>query len=177
MNNMKKSDFVYEVVNLVRAKHGVSFDEHLDTQDSLDFDDYKAVSNIKADLSFMRIEGGVHVLVENLSVEVQFKCTKCACEFTKKIAVQQAQRVFYFEEQEVEDESDQYYVDIKHMEVDLSEFIRQEIILHFPMIPVCLSSCKGLCFRCGTNLNKKNCNCKDSKKDNPLSILKNLIKD
>ena len=37
--------------------------------------------------------------------------------------------------------------------VDITEDVRQEIILAYPMVPVCRPDCKGLCSHCGQNLN------------------------
>ena len=44
--------------------------------------------------------------------------------------------------------------------IDLNPDIRDEIILDYPMRPLCSIDCKGLCFRCGKNLNEGKCNCK-----------------
>ncbi len=41
--------------------------------------------------------------------------------------------------------------------VDITEDVRQEILLAYPMIPVCRPDCKGLCSRCGQNLNLGPC--------------------
>lgn len=41
--------------------------------------------------------------------------------------------------------------------VDITEDIRQEIILAYPMVPVCRPDCKGLCSACGQNLNLASC--------------------
>ncbi|MBI3324624.1 MAG: DUF177 domain-containing protein [Candidatus Omnitrophica bacterium] len=41
--------------------------------------------------------------------------------------------------------------------LDITDDIRQEIILAYPMIPVCQESCKGLCPTCGQNLNVASC--------------------
>ena len=41
--------------------------------------------------------------------------------------------------------------------VDMTEDVRQEIILAYPMIPVCRPDCKGLCSACGQNLNVAAC--------------------
>jgi uncharacterized protein len=43
--------------------------------------------------------------------------------------------------------------------VDLTEDIREAILLAFPNHPVCSGSCLGLCFRCGKNLNRGTCTC------------------
>ena len=41
--------------------------------------------------------------------------------------------------------------------VDITEDVRQEIILNYPIIPICRKDCKGLCLRCGQNLNERTC--------------------
>lgn len=43
--------------------------------------------------------------------------------------------------------------------VDISDDVRQEILLAYPMIPVCRDDCKGLCPSCGQNLNQGPCGC------------------
>ena len=43
--------------------------------------------------------------------------------------------------------------------VDLTEDIRESIILAFPHYPVCKPECKGLCPQCGENLNRQTCSC------------------
>lgn len=44
--------------------------------------------------------------------------------------------------------------------VDLTNELRECIILCFPSNPICREDCKGLCPRCGTDLNKGTCSCK-----------------
>jgi uncharacterized metal-binding protein YceD (DUF177 family) len=41
--------------------------------------------------------------------------------------------------------------------VDITDDVRQEILLAYPMIPVCRPDCKGLCTTCGQNLNLERC--------------------
>ena len=41
--------------------------------------------------------------------------------------------------------------------VDITDDVRQEIILAYPMIPICAPGCKGLCPACGWNLNQGSC--------------------
>ncbi len=41
--------------------------------------------------------------------------------------------------------------------VDITDDVRQEIILAYPMIPLCRPDCKGLCSLCGQNLNVSPC--------------------
>jgi len=41
--------------------------------------------------------------------------------------------------------------------LDLTEDVRQEIILEYPIKPLCKENCKGLCQACGKNLNEGDC--------------------
>jgi uncharacterized protein len=44
-------------------------------------------------------------------------------------------------------------------EIDINEFIRDEILLQLPMNPRCSETCAGLCPQCGGNLNNGPCGC------------------
>ena len=41
--------------------------------------------------------------------------------------------------------------------VDITEDVRQEVILAYPVVPICRPDCKGLCQVCGQNLNAASC--------------------
>ena len=41
--------------------------------------------------------------------------------------------------------------------VDITDDVRQEILLAYPMVPVCRADCRGLCMTCGHNLNLGTC--------------------
>ena len=43
--------------------------------------------------------------------------------------------------------------------IELNTDIRDEIILDYPIRPLCSPDCKGLCPRCGKNLNEGGCSC------------------
>ena len=46
-----------------------------------------------------------------------------------------------------------------HESVDLTADMREAMLLVFPTYPLCSKDCKGLCVRCGGNLNRNECNC------------------
>jgi len=53
-----------------------------------------------------------------------------------------------------------YQTDKSTLSIDLNPDIREEVILEYPLKPLCNLGCKGLCPKCGSNLNEKSCNCK-----------------
>ncbi len=53
-----------------------------------------------------------------------------------------------------------YYVEPIHDEyIDLTEPVREDILLAFPQRSLCKPDCLGLCPRCGQNLNVRPCGC------------------
>lgn len=53
-----------------------------------------------------------------------------------------------------------YYVVVENGVLDVDEFIREEIQLFLPSKILCSEDCKGLCQKCGKNLNFGKCDCK-----------------
>ncbi len=66
---------------------------------------------------------------------------------------------------------------IKNQSVNLDEFLYQEIASSIPMKFLCREDCKGLCEKCGVNLNDKNCECDKQSYDLRFEKLKNLTFD
>lgn len=46
-----------------------------------------------------------------------------------------------------------------HHHLDLTEAVRQELVVSLPMQPLCRPDCAGLCPECGTDRNRRSCNC------------------
>jgi uncharacterized protein len=59
-------------------------------------------------------------------------------------------------------------------EIDVSEYFREQITLEWPMQILCRPDCKGLCPRCGANLNYESCTCEKEEGDSRLAVLRNL---
>jgi len=60
--------------------------------------------------------------------------------------------------------------------IDLTEILREQILLALPMYPRCSPDCKGLCSVCGVNLNQEACDCNRDEVDPRLAALKTLTK-
>lgn len=176
---MSKKGYIFDIGGLVREEQGTKYKFEFDEENILDFEEnVKPKSRITADVTLMRVQEGIHVHVENMHLSLEFECTKCATGFVQEITIPSAERVYFFEkDKEDSDMFDIFYVNKKASTIDIADFLRQEIILHFPTIPVCSNSCKGLCPSCGANLNETTCSCnKHATEEKPLAALKNLYK-
>jgi uncharacterized metal-binding protein YceD (DUF177 family) len=55
--------------------------------------------------------------------------------------------------------------------LDLTEEVREAIILALPGYPVCREACQGLCLACGANLNAAVCTCRKTGRDGRWAAL------
>ncbi|PKL36715.1 hypothetical protein CVV38_02315 [Candidatus Peregrinibacteria bacterium HGW-Peregrinibacteria-1] len=142
------------------------------------YEDFDTQTTLDGKLDIMRIEKSLNVIIRDFETTIVFpSCSRCLQEFTLPIKIEHAERQFYIKEpQDLDDPNDFYLVDLKHQQIDISEMLRQEIILHFPTFLVCSNSCKGICDQCGNDRNQKDCDCQQIEvTNNPFSQLKELI--
>lgn len=180
MKNALASPLKFKISELVDKPIGTSQVYSFDLK--VAFDDFKIKNNLEGRVEIMRIEDGLNARTIDLKLTIEFTCIKCLKKFTKLIEIPHAERQFYFTAKQAKDLDpfDIYLVDQKNMEIDLTEMLRQEIILHFPVDQVCSSGCQGLCAACGANKNLKKCKCDDIAQEplenKPLKALKDLLK-
>ncbi len=56
--------------------------------------------------------------------------------------------------------------------IDLDALVYEQILLQVPMKPLCTEACRGLCAKCGANLNAAPCVCRTGDVDSRLEALK-----
>jgi len=59
--------------------------------------------------------------------------------------------------------------------VDIEPLIAEEFVLSLPQYPLCREDCKGICQRCGKNLNELNCGCAVETVNTAWSKLKDFL--
>jgi uncharacterized protein len=72
-----------------------------------------------------------------------------------------------------DDELDVTYLERGRINTD--SLLRENILLSLPVQPLCHEDCRGLCPRCGANLNQGACNCTESSVDPRLQALRKLL--
>lgn len=101
--------------------------------------------------SLLHVKAEVHKILNTVSVKAQVKadtslvCGRCLEEYPAKF-------------------SEEYRFDYSVTPADkflgLDDDLRQEILLSYPLKPLCKEDCKGMCLKCGKNWNKQSCSCK-----------------
>lgn len=70
-------------------------------------------------------------------------------------------------------DDDAFLID-EHHHLDLTEAVRQTLVMEQPMRPLCREDCAGLCEHCGADLNLGNCNCPEESVDSRWAALRGL---
>ena len=84
------------------------------------------------------------IVTGRASVPLATVCARCLDDITVTIAVKDL--CFHFEK-------------VRDLEVDLTDDVREELLLAFPSCFYCSPDCKGICPMCGANLNHASCAC------------------
>ncbi|MBU0709254.1 MAG: DUF177 domain-containing protein [Candidatus Omnitrophica bacterium] len=123
---------------------GQTIEEEIVPSDlELETDLIKFRGNIKVKADLSKITNAVTANL-NISGLIYANCSRCLEEFQMELA---------------KNIKLNYPVSSSDTTIDLSQDIKDEIVLDYPMRPLCNSECKGLCIRCGKNLNEGSCNC------------------
>ncbi|HEY5932120.1 MAG TPA: DUF177 domain-containing protein, partial [Nitrospira sp.] len=76
-------------------------------------------------------------------------------------------------EAEPEEQNDDLYHYVgDHLE--LAPMLREQLILASPMHPLCAEECRGLCARCGKDLNEGSCRCGEEPTGSPFQVLRTM---
>ncbi len=76
-------------------------------------------------------------------------------------------------EQSTEDMALSFY---QGKEIDFTPLVHEQMILSLPTRPLCGEGCRGLCPRCGANLNTGPCGCPAAPADPRLAVLHTLAR-
>jgi uncharacterized protein len=119
--------------------------------------------------------GRRYLLEGTVSTAIVFECDRCVAQFTRQVSG--SYRMYY-----VQDAQDMGGADPSEVQVvpgdltfiDVSDDVRQTAVLTIPLKVLCRDDCRGLCPKCGTNLNEQQCDCKDTVADSRWDKLRSL---
>lgn len=145
-----------EIKNLVIGPFGQSeaFEVELFNEQ---IDEGVLAERIKGRIVLTKLED--EVLADfSVKAKVRTVCDRCLSEYQTEIPLGFKQEYLVYGEADDE----KLFIE-KGQSVDITEPLRQEIITHLPVKKICRNDCKGICTRCGQNLNEGECQCKKEK--------------
>ncbi|MBR2177234.1 MAG: DUF177 domain-containing protein [Clostridia bacterium] len=152
--------------------------EHLEAKTEFDMSDISAggMTFIPEPVS-AEIKVGNHAGLVSLKADVCFRyhflCDRCCEHFSRDFA-------YGFSHILVTDppeDGDDDYIEAPDYMLDTDALLRDDILLELPSKFLCKDSCKGLCPKCGKNLNEGKCNCPEREPDPRLAALSRLLEE
>jgi len=169
---------IYNVAQLMKAPVGTSLEYDIH-EDEIQLDkDIQVIGPLLGHVRLRRTNQGL--LVDGwVDLTLELSCNRCLKEFEQPMHVTFAEQ-FYptvdvvsglplppFDEEEI------FPIDAHHL-VDLTEAVRQNVLLALPMVTLCREDCQGLCPQCGHDLNLGPCECKPEV-DTRFGVLEKLL--
>ena len=118
-----------------------------------------------------------------IKTEVELLCDRCAAPERAPLAVEfdtsfVPQEVEAVKAENVELQAEDLLLSSYEGDaVDLDELVREQILLALPSRYLCREDCKGLCQKCGANLNDGHCSCEQGEVDPRWAALADLKKE
>jgi len=146
--------------------------------DQLD-ESFDVVAPFRGTARFLWTNERILALVSG-DTSVAMQCSRCLETFEQPIHVEIEEAFIPFIDMatglplKTEDEDEALLINKRHI-LDLSEVLRQSILLAMPLLPLCKPDCKGLCPTCGANLNYESCTCETEDVDPRWATLAVLL--
>ena len=120
----------------------------------------------------VRNTAGVLMMKGNLTTCIHGICDRCAADFDREINF--PIDVVLVTELSNEENEDEWVFPLEGDSADLDEIVRTVFVLNLDSKLLCKEDCRGLCYRCGKNLNDGPCNCQ-KELDPRFAALKQLL--
>lgn len=117
-----------------------------------------------------RFDGQHYVVTGTVTTRGQYACSRCL-EDTEHVHIVEFDETFGHMAQCEDSE----IVPFDGVTIDLTEPIRETLIINEPSQVLCQDDCKGLCVHCGANNNVSPCSCESFVVDPRLAVLRTLL--
>jgi uncharacterized protein len=183
------SDLVFNVAQLLKEHVGATRKLDLNTS-TLQLEDQSSGAAGDGVLKAQHLNGNAKVtriseglLVQgNVEANVDLECSRCLTNFAVPVEARLEEQFqptidvmtgTPVQRLEGQDNDATFDIDHNHM-MDLSEPVRQAILVSLPMKPLCREDCAGLCPNCGANQNEGPHQCEVETADNRWAGLREL---
>ena len=134
---------------------------------------YEPTSPVSVDVTLMNSGDGV-VALGSAKVSMRTACSKCVAPFEMAVSAD-VETLFIPEERSDTLGDEEEWEPLEGESIDLAPTVLSAIRLALPYAPVHSSECRGICARCGCDLNETDCDCSDEEDDtHPFAVLKDL---
>lgn len=136
---------------------------------------YEIEDKTEPDITVEQIANKKFLVTGAGAVTLNIPCARCLDGVSYTVSYE-IERELDFNESDESDErlEEMSYIDGYHL--DAEKLICSEILINMPLRVLCSEDCKGLCFKCGANLNKGECGCDREQPDPRMSVIQDIFK-
>ena len=149
----------------------VSFSTSVDLSDLCYGVSYPVSEPVAAE-GTVRNTAGVLVMTGRISTCIHGICDRCARDFRREVSF--PIDVVLVTEMADEENEDEWVFPLEGDSADLDDIVRTVFVLNLDSKLLCKEDCKGICQRCGKNLNDGPCDCR-KELDPRFAALKQLL--
>lgn len=138
--------------------------------------DYDVVSKEPVTLRIMNLGGRKLELEGKAKLSLEIPCSRCLDPVNVGFELDLIRTLDLNESDEDRADAldEQPYLSGYNLDVD--QLVCDELILNLPMKVLCSEDCKGICNRCGTNLNHETCDCDTRSLDPRMAVIQDIFK-
>ena len=109
-------------------------------------------------------------------VAVWIPCSRCLENVEVPILIEISEEIDMklTDQERIESLDESSYIQDKQL--DTEKLLHNEILIRWPMRVLCKEDCKGICSRCGANLNQGSCDCDTADLDPRMAVITDIFK-
>jgi uncharacterized protein len=131
------------------------------------------IGNFKTNVVLTKFDNQI-ILDSETGITASLICDRCAKEFHSVIKSHYRMIYLFRTNYNDSEKEDIVYLHPDKDKIDLDKDVRDYAILAVPMKKLCSDDCKGLCPKCGKNLNEGSCNCSEKIIDPRWELIEKL---
>lgn len=128
---------------------------------------------VKVNLTVKNV-GGVLCLSGRAECTVLVRCGRCGVPLAENLSFEIEESLLY-EGSNVEINDDEDVIVFSGYRFDIDEIVANYVFMNLPIRYLCKEDCKGVCPKCGKDLNEGDCGCDKHDIDPRLEALKKLL--
>lgn len=144
-----------------------SFDSKLGT--------YSFLEKKPFELHIVNQENKRMLITGETDVVIAIPCDRCLEDVPTEFHLTFDKKIPLEDEDTSEDEEEEDAEYMIGFNLDVDRLVYNEILVNWPMKVLCKEDCKGICKKCGTNLNQHDCDCTKSELDPRMAAIQDIF--
>ncbi len=136
--------------------------------------EYRVSEKSPVDFHFSNTGKGKALMEGSAELVLEIPCDRCLSPVRERLSLSFSQELYapdLLRDQDQEDEQSFLH----GYELDVEALLKNEVLINMPVKVLCRPDCKGICKKCGHNLNDGECGCDTFVPDPRMAAIKDIF--